>query len=207
MQVLFEAFGLGLVGGVVPGSILTILLVSVMQDGFSSGLRAFLWSLAAELTIVTLLLVALFTLPIPEQLFNYIGLIGGCVLFYFAWQVFHIQKISQPQDGGEIFSGRKIYTLAATNAPLYIFWVTVCSPLIWQLSAEWSLTLSAVSFMTAFEIGWALSTFLVMVVFVKTRGYLTNPNIMRKVYLGVSIFMALLGIRMLYSSLIALGIL
>lgn len=206
MQVLIEAFGLGLVGGVVPGSILTILLVSVMQGGFSSGLRAFLWSLAAELTVVALLLVGLFTLPIPEELFSYIGLIGGGVLFYFAWQVFYIQKINQPQGEIEIFSGRKIYTLAATNAPLYIFWVTVCSPLIWQLSKGWPLVLSAVSFMTAFEIGWALSTFLIMLVFVKARRHLINPNIMGKVYLGVLTFMALLGIRMLYSSPISLGI-
>src|SRR3989344_5847041 len=102
MQIIFEAFGLGLIGGVVPGSILTILLVSVMQGGFPAGLKAFFWSLAAELTIVAILLLVLFTLPISPGTFNYIGLIGSLVLFYFAWQIFHLQKIDQPEKAESV---------------------------------------------------------------------------------------------------------
>lgn len=200
-SILLEAFGLGLVGGVIPGSILTILLISVIEGGYRAGLRAFLWSLAAELTVVGILLLVLFNLPIPETIFNYVGLVGGLVLFYFAWQVYHLHKINQPENQGVTFSGRKIYTLAATNAPLYIFWTTVCAPLIWQMSARWSLATSAASFMIAFEIGWALSTFVVMLLFVKARRYLTNETVMRKVYIAVSIFMFALGVRMLHLSL------
>jgi len=137
MQILIEAFGLGLIGGIIPGAILTILLVSVIQGGFKAGLKAFVWSLVAELTVVGILLLILFTLPLPRETFNYIGLVGSLVLFYFAWQIFHLQKIDQPKDASSTFSGKQIYVLAASNAPLYIFWTTVCAPLIWQLAEYW----------------------------------------------------------------------
>lgn len=206
MTLLIEAFLLGLIGGIIPGAVLTVLLVSVIQGGFSSGLRAFRWSLLAEVTVVGILLVFLFTLPIPVILFNYIGLFGCLVLLYFAWQVFHIQKIDQPEQSGTVFTAKEIFILSVTNAPLYIFWVTVCTPLILQLAEMWSLTVSAVTFMISFEIGWGLSTFIVMLLFVKARKYITEPRIMRKVYTCASIAMFLLGFKMLYSSLVLLGI-
>jgi threonine/homoserine/homoserine lactone efflux protein len=190
-----------LIGGVVPGSILTILLVSVMQGGFRAGRRAFLWSLAAELTVVSLLLLILLSLPLSMTVFHYIGLVGGLVLFYFAWQVMHLSRIEKPGGSGEVFSGKKIYILAATNAPLYIFWVTVCAPLIWQLGEIFPLYIAALFFMIAFEIGWAASTFVVMLIFVKSRTLLTNPQIMGKVYMVVALFLALFGMRMWYAAL------
>ncbi len=201
MQIIIEAFLLGLVGGVVPGSILTILLVSVIQGGFKSGLRAFSWSLAAELTVVSLLLVLLIQLPVSTNFFNYLGFVGGLVLFYFGLQVFKLSKIDKPEETAEVFTWKQIYSLAATNAPLYIFWATVCAPLIWQLAEQISLYSSALYFMIAFELGWAVSTFVIMLVFVKTRSVLANPKIMKKVFVGVAIFMFLLGLRLFYSSI------
>ncbi len=204
MQILIEAFGLGLIAGVIPGSILTILLISVIRGGFPAGLRAFLWSLAAELTVVGILLTVLFTLPIPKELFTYIGLIGSFVLFYFAWKIFHLQKMDQPEIVNAVFSGKEIYTLAITNAPLYIFWVTVCTPLIWQLSKTWPLSLSVFSFMITFEIAWSLSTFIVMLLFVKGKQYITDPKSMRRVYLILAVIMFLLGVKMLHTSVVSL---
>lgn len=204
MQTLIEAFGLGLIGGVVPGSILTILLVSVMQGGFTAGLKAFFWSLAAELTVVGSLLIILFTLPTPEGFFNYVGLVGSFVLFYFAWQIFNLRKVDQPKTINIVFSGKKIYILAATNAPLYIFWVTVCAPLIWQLASHWPLLISVSSFMVIFETGWSLSTFTIMLMFVKGKQYLTNPKSMRKIYLMLAVVMFLLGVKMFYTSVMSL---
>ena len=206
MQILIETFGLGLVGGIIPGSILTILLVSVMRGGFKSGLRSFLWCLAAELTVVGILLLVIFTLPIPKEIFNFIGLVGSLVLFYFAWQIFNLKQIDRPEETGAVFSGKQIYLLAATNAPLYIFWVTVCAPLIWQLAESWPLARATISFMLIFEIGWTLSTFIIMLLFVKGRNFITNPKVMKKVYAGASFLMFLLGIRMLHLSLSSLGV-
>lgn len=204
MQILIEAFLLGLVGGLVPGSILTIILISVLQGGYKSGLRAFFWSFLAELTIVSILLLFVLSLPFTTTVFSYIGMIGGVVLFYFAYQILGISKISNPENQETLFSGRQIYLMSATNAPLYIFWITVCAPLIWKLTEQFSVSIAAVSFLGFFEFGWALSTLVILLLFVKSRKILTNPFIMKRVYQGVSLFMFFLGARILYTSLTAL---
>jgi len=207
MQIIIEAFLLGLVGGVVPGSVLTILLVSVMQGGFKAGMRAFSWCMAAEVSVVFILLILLLSLPITPDIFLYLALIGGLVLFYFALQILKLSKIDRPYNTDTVFSAEKIYLLSATNAPLYIFWVTVCAPLIWQLAEQFELYTSAFYFMVAFELGWGLSTFGIMLLFLKSRNLLTNPKVMTKVYLGIALFMTLLGVRMWYTSLQSLNIL
>lgn len=199
MQPILEALGLGLVGGVVPGSILTILIVTVLQGGYKAGLRALMWALTAEVTIVTILLVLIFNLPLTETVFAYVGLVGGLVLFYFGYQVLGIRTVDTSSDT-PTFSALKIYTLSATNAPLYIFWLTVCAPLIYELAEQHNLFSAAAYFMMAFELGWGLATFLMMLAFVKARAYLTNPTVIRRVYMGVALFMFVLGVRMLYTS-------
>ncbi len=202
MHILLQGFGIGALGGIVPGSILSILLISVMQGGFRSGLRAFLWCVIAEVLTVVVLLSIIFSLPIPLIIFQGIGLVGGVVLFYFAWQVSQIRNFGLPsEEERETFSAGKIFLLAATNAPLYIFWTTVCAPLIKELAVHQGLFLSATLYMTSFEIGWSITTFLVMMIFVYARNKLTDPVLMRRTYLGVAILMAIIGVRMIHLSL------
>ena len=204
MHTLLEGFGLGLVGGIVPGSVLTILLVSVIQGGFVSGLRAFFFALLAEVSIVTVLLTILFNLPLPTTAFTYIGLIGGAVLLYFGFQVLKVRNINVHEQAKETFTPLKIFILSATNAPLYIFWVTICAPLIWEMAQSFPLFFSAITYTGSFEVGWSLSTFAVMLTFVYMRRYLTDQKIMHKVFIAVAAFMFLLGIKMLYTSVFAL---
>ncbi len=202
MHILLQGFGIGALGGIVPGSILSILLISVMQGGFRSGLRAFLWCVTAEVLTVIALLSIIFSLPIPIVTFQGIGLVGGLVLFYFAWQVSKIRSVGLPSgDGRETFSAGKIFLLSATNAPLYIFWTTVCAPLIKELAIQKGLLVSATLYMTSFEIGWSITTFAIMLVFVYARNKLTDPIVIRRTYVAVAILMALIGVRMIHLSL------
>lgn len=203
MNTLWEAAILGLVGGLIPGSILTILLVSVMQGGFRAGLKSFWWCLGGELITVTVLLFLVFSLPIPKIIFDLMGLIGCVVLLYLAWQVSKIRAIEDPNQE-LFFSPQKIVLMAATNAPPYIFWLTVCAPLILKLAETWGVFKAASSFMITFEITWALSTFIVMLIFVKGREYLGNPKIMGHVYKAVAILMGIVAFRMLHLSISAL---
>jgi threonine/homoserine/homoserine lactone efflux protein len=202
MHILLQAFAIGLVGGMVPGSILTILLVSVVKGGFSSGLRAFIWCVIAEVSVVCVLLAALFSLSMPEELFSYIGLIGAMVLWYLARKILSLGGISQPVSGSATFSRKEIFILSATNAPLYIFWVTVCAPLIFQLSRGWNPFVSASAFMASFEAGWMLSTFAILLAFVKARRYIAEPGVMKRVYAAAAALMFLFGLRAAYSSLV-----
>jgi threonine/homoserine/homoserine lactone efflux protein len=203
MNTLIEAAGLGFIGGMIPGSILTILLISVMQGGFKTGLRAFWWCLGGELITVTILLCLIFSLPIPRVVFDLLGLVGCGVLSYFAWQVSKLRRIENP-DNQVFFSPKKIILMASTNAPLYIFWLTVCAPLIIRLSENWGILKAASTFMITFEVAWSISTFTVMLLFVKGREYLRDQKIMGKVYIGAATLMLIVSLRMLHLSLSSL---
>ncbi len=196
MDVLLQAFMLGAVGGVIPGAVLTILLVSTLQGGLKAALRAFVWALISEIVIAGALLITAVQLGLSQEVFRWIALVGGLVLMYFAWQVFHLRSVTV-KDEVILFSPTKIFLLSATNAPLYVFWTTVCFPLIWKLSESWGLTLAATSYFFLFEIGWAITTFMMVLVFVFSRKTLTNEKVMRFVFTGIALILAGFGIRML----------
>ena len=203
MNILFQGFALGLVGGIIPGAVLTVLFVSTMQGGLFAGIRAFLWAFLAEISIVGVLLYIALQLPLHPDVFVAIGGIGGIVLLYFARQVFQLRSI-EAEGSPILFTAPKIFLLQTTNAPLYIFWLTICFPLIWQLAKTWPLVSAAISYFAVFEIGWAISTLAVLLLFNFSRITLTNERIMRVVFIIISTVFALFGFRMLISAFTSL---
>ncbi len=200
MEVLIQAFVLGAIGGVVPGAVLTILLVSALQGGLKTGLRAFFWAMLSEIIVAGGLLLVATQLPLDASVFTAIGIVGGVVLLYFAWQVFQLRSI-RVQDETVLFTPLKIFLLSATNAPLYIFWITICFPLIWQLAAEWSLAVAATTYFALFEAGWGVTTFIMLLLFVFSRRILTDERVMHKIFLLVAVLLAGFGVRMLVQSI------
>ncbi len=203
MDVLLQAFVLGAIGGVVPGAVLTILLVSALQGGLVGGLRAFFWAMLSEILIAGGLLLLAAQLSMGEEVFMAIGFVGGVVLLYFAWQVFKLRSI-QIHNTPALFTPGKILLLSATNAPLYIFWTTICFPLIWQLSTRWPFSVAAVSYFASFEVGWGITTFSMLLLFVFSRRTLANEGVMGKVFMSVALILAGFGINMLVRSVASL---
>ncbi len=203
MDVLLQAFVLGATGGIIPGAVLTILLVSTLQGGLPGGLRAFGWAMLSEILIAGGLLLVATQLPLTPVIFTWIGIIGSLVLLYFAWQVFQLRAVKVHEETA-LFTPGRIFLLSATNAPLYIFWTTVCFPLVWQLATTWPLSLAASSYFLVFEIGWALTTCAMLFLFVYARAVLTNERIMRGVFMFVAFLLCGLGLRLLIQSLLQL---
>src|SRR3989344_5824190 len=203
MRILVEAFILGAIGGFVPGAVLTLLLVSVLQGGLTAGVRAFWWSMLAEVLIAGSLLLIATQLPIGQSFFNVIGVVGGGFLFYFSWKIFQLRSITV-HDGALLFTAPKIFLISATNAPLYIFWSTICFPLIWQLATIWSLPVAAVSYFVVFEVGWAITTFITILLFVYARPMLSNERIMHRIFIFLALVFAAFGFRLLITSLFSL---
>jgi threonine/homoserine/homoserine lactone efflux protein len=206
MQTLFEAFTLGFLGGLVPGAVLTMILVSVLQKGFVGGVRTFLYCVLAEIVIVAVLLSVILSLPLPNTTFHYVGFIGGLVLVYFAWNIQKIKQVEANTANVALFTIQKIFILSATNALLYIFWLTVCVPLMLSLAETTSLFTAVSSFMLAFEIGWALSTFALLLVFLKMRNVLTKERYVHLTFRVVAFIMFLLALRLWWQSLSSLQI-
>ncbi len=197
MEVLLEGFALGAVGGIVPGAVLTILLLSALHGDFQRAIQAFFWAIFSEVVIAGGLLFIATRLPLEPRIFSLVGFVGGIVLLYFAWRVFHVHSL-RIAGAPVLFSGPKIFLLSASNAPLYIFWTTVCFPLIWELSLTWGLPLAAISYFAAFEIGWAITTFIMLLLFIYSRKVLMEERIMGKVFIVVGLVMAGLGVDMLW---------
>ncbi|OGG60349.1 hypothetical protein A2765_06360 [Candidatus Kaiserbacteria bacterium RIFCSPHIGHO2_01_FULL_56_24] len=203
MYILLQALTLGIVGGLIPGPILTLLLISVLQGGLSAGIRAFVWAMLSEVVIAGGFLLIATQLSLSDTVFAVIGLVGGLVLLHFSYRVFQLRSVTV-QNGEIIFTPTKIFIISGTNATLYIFWITVCFPLIWQLGATWGLVEAAVSYFLAFEFGWGSATFCMMLIFLFARATLTNERIMHKVYIFLSLVLAAFGLNMLIRAILIL---
>ena len=153
----------------------------------------------SEIFVAGTLLVVAAQFSLPQSVFAAIGILGGLVLFYFAWQVLGLRSVSV-EEGYVLFSPSKILLLSATNAPLYIFWVTICFPLIWELAQVWPLALAAMTYFAAFEIGWGLTPFIMLLIFVFSRKTLTNERVMGKVFAGVALLLVIFGVQILVKS-------
>jgi threonine/homoserine/homoserine lactone efflux protein len=138
-------------------------------------------------------------LPLNVEVFNVVGLIGSAVLLYFAWSIFQLRSV-KVHDEHVLFTPSKILLLSATNAPLYVFWTTICFPLIWQLARVWRLPLAAFSYFVTFEIGWAITTFTMLLLFLFSRKTLTNEGIMHKVFISIALILAILGMHIFIQS-------
>jgi threonine/homoserine/homoserine lactone efflux protein len=200
MDIIAQGFLLGLLGGVIPGAVLTILFVSAIRGGFRAALTVFLWAFASEVAIVGILLSIGMQFSVGEIGFRAIGFVGGLFLLYLAREVFKMRTFEGNEEGQAVFGPAKIFTLSLTNAPLYVFWITVCFPLIWELSAMWNLTTAGLSFFAVFELGWAMSTFIMLLMFVFARRTITEPRIAKRVLFAASAFLAILGLKMMGES-------
>ena len=201
MEVLLQAFVLGAVAGFIPGAVMTLLFVSVMQGGLPAGMRAFFWSMIFEIVIAGGLLVIATQLPLKHDFFTAVGLVGGTVLLYFSWKVLHLRAVNVQNDS-VLFTAPKIFILSATNAPLYIFWSTICFPLIWDLSVRWTLPVAAISYFVVFEIAWAITTIISILLFVYSRATLSNERIMHKVFTVLAVIFMGFGIKLIASGIL-----
>ncbi len=201
MHILLQAFVLGAAGGAVPGAMLTVLLLSTLQGGFAAGVRTFVSVMVSELCIVGALLLIAFQLPLGETFFSVVGIAGGLVLFYFAWNISKLRSIRE-DPGAVLFTPPKIFALQLTNSTLYIFWTAICFPLIGELARLWTLPVAATSFFVIFEIGWAIMTFSIMLLFLFSRTTLTNERIMHKVFFVLALIFVVLGIKMIATSIL-----
>ena len=126
MGLLIEAFILGLVGGAVPGPILTGTFTEILNGSFAKGCRVILWALVAETIGALIALYILYTLGLSTLAIQIISVGGALVLFWLASNVWKIKEINV--EAKQILSPSKIFLLTALNSGYWIFWVTVGIP-------------------------------------------------------------------------------
>lgn len=194
---IFSAFLLGLIGGSVPGPILTAAFTEALRSGFAKSLRVIFKALAAESFIAFLILAIFFSFNVPQAFFYIISLIGTGVLVWLAMQVWKIKEVGGKE--GDIFSFWKIFLLTAFNGPFWIFWITISVPQAFLLREK--ITGGHFLFLILFESGWLLSTVFWTLLFSRFRLFLAKKNFIGSIFKIFSLLLLFFAIRLAIQSI------
>src|SRR3989339_1113807 len=195
---ILEILTLGIIGGAVPGPILTAIFTEVLNKGFRRSLIVALKALIAESLVAVLVLMFFFAWDIPTDYFYIISFGGAIVLFWIAKQVWGIEKISSEKK--EIFSFSKLLLLTVLNGAFWIFWITICVPRAFELR-------QAVSgghflFLLFFEAGWLITVIVLAYIFSKFRALLLKKKLVSTVLKVFALLLVFFGLKSIWGSVV-----
>ena len=165
---------LGLIGGVIPGPVITAIFTEILQSGYSKSLRIIMIALVTETVVALLSLILFSALGLPESFFHGLSLLGAVILIWIARSIWKVQSL----DTGKTvhFNIWKIILMILSNGVLWTYWITICIPKAILLNDQ--ITLGAYLFMGLVQLGWLISTLLVAYIFSRFRKVLSRPKIM-----------------------------
>ena len=177
-QELVIALLLGLIGGVIPGPVITAVFTEILQSGFPKSLRIILIALVAE-TVVALISLLLFSaLGLPDSFFRGLSLVGSVILIWIATSIWRVKTLD---TGNTVhFSLWKLIIMILSNGVLWTYWITICIPKALLLNEQ--LSLGAYLFMGLVQLGWLISTLLLAFIFSRFRKVLSRPRIIPVIF-------------------------
>lgn len=190
-NLILEAFVLGVIGGSIPGPILTCAFAETIKSGIRNSLKIVLYAMIAEILIAVIILSALSAIPIADFVFKSISIIGSAVLFWMFLEVWKINQISNNQEK-TLFTFKAIFFLTLFNGALWIFWITVCIPKAFMLSEI--IFMGQFVFLASFEIGWIIATVFWVFLFSCFRPMILKSNF-------IPIIFKILALALLYFSI------
>jgi len=194
---LIIAFLLGLIGGVIPGPVITSVFTEILQSGFLKSLRIILIALVVETLVAVLSLVILASLGFNESFFRGLSLAGAVILIWIAISIWKVRSLDTEEKVH--FGFLKIVIMILSNGVLWTYWITICIPKAILLSDQ--LTMGAYIFMGLVQLGWLISTTIVAFLFSRFRKILSRPKVipvMFKIFAGAFAYFAL---DMIYRSI------
>ena len=198
VQELVIALMLGLIGGVIPGPVLTAVFTEILQSGFSRSLRIILIALATETMVALLSLVLFSNLGLPESFFRGLSIAGAGILI---WIASGIWKVKSLESGERIrFSIWKIILMILSNGVLWTYWITICIPKAILLSEQ--IAAGDYLFLALVQLGWLLSTLIVALLFSRLRDLLSRPRVIPLLFRLFSLAFIYFALDMLIRSII-----
>jgi len=170
---LFIALSLGLIGGVIPGPVITAIFTEVLQSGYYKSLRIVLIALITETSVALLSLILFSSLGLSQSFFHGISLAGAGILIWIASSIWKVKSL----DSGEKihFSIWKVMLMILSNGVLWTYWITICIPKAILLGEQ--IHLGAYFFMGMVQLGWLISTLVVSFLFSRFRKALSRPRV------------------------------
>lgn len=191
------ALMLGLIGGVIPGPVITAVFTEILQSGFLKSLRIILIALVTETVVALVSLVVLDSLGFNEAFFRGLSLAGALIL---TWIAFSIWKVKSLDSGGKVhFSLWKIVMMILSNGILWSYWLTICIPKAILLGEQ--LPPGAYIFMGLVQLGWLISTLLMAFLFSRFRRILSRPRIIPLLFKVFALAFAYFALDMIIKSI------
>lgn len=187
-----------MIGGVIPGPVITAVFTEILQEGFNKSLRIIFIALIIETIVAVISLVLFASLDLPESFFRGLSLVGAVIL---VWISFSLWKVRSLDTGEKVrFSIWKIAIMILTNGILWTYWITICIPKAILLNDH--IRLGAYLFMGLVQLGWLVSTLLVAFTFSRFRRLLSRPRVVPVVFKVFALAFGYFAIDMVYKSIL-----
>ncbi len=195
---LLSAFILGLVGGIIPGPVLTATFTEILQSGLFKSFRIILWAMFTEASIALFSLVAISSFGLPESFFRGISFLGAGILIWISTSLWKVKSL----DTGEKvhFSLGKISAMILANGMFWIYWTTICIPKAILLNDK--IQFGQYLFLILVEIGWLISTAGVAFIFSRFRKLLLKPRAIPIIFKIFALAFIYFALDMIYGSIV-----
>jgi len=197
-HLIINAFILGLIGGVIPGPVITATFTEILQSGMLKSFRIILWAMLIETIVAVVSLLVFSSLNISESFFHGLSLAGAAILIWISISIWKIRNIDTNDKFH--FSFGKVSAMILANGVLWTFWVSVCVPKAIFLSKL--ITFGDYLFLMLVETGWLISTTLVAFVFSRFRKWLSNPKLVPLMFKFFALIFMYFAADMVYRSVI-----
>lgn len=164
---------LGLIGGMIPGPVITAVFTEVLQSGYLKSLRIIFIALVTESVVAVISLLILASLGFHEAFFRGLSLAGAAILI---WIAVSIWKVSSLDTGQKVHFGLwKLVVMILSNGVLWTYWITICIPKAILLGNQ--VRMGEYLFMALVQLGWLISTLVVAYLFSRFRRILSRPKV------------------------------
>lgn len=193
---LIVACMLGLIGGMIPGPVITAVFTEVLQSGYLKSLRIIFIALVTESVVAVISLMILASLGFNEAFFRGLSLAGAVIL---VWISISIWKVKSLDTGEKVhFSFWKIILMILSNGVLWTYWITICIPKAILLGTQ--IQLGEYLFMALVQLGWLISTLVVAYLFSSFRKTLSRPKVIPVLFKIFALAFAYFAADMIFKS-------
>ena len=170
---LIIALMLGLIGGLIPGPVITAVFTEILQSGYMKSLRIILIALITESIVALISLLLLASLGFNESFFRGLSMAGAIILIWIAISIWKVRTL----DSGEKvqFGLGKVLIMILSNGVLWTYWITICIPKAILLGQQ--IRHGEYLFMGSVQMGWLISTIVVAFLFSRFRKTLSRPRV------------------------------
>ena len=188
---------LGLIGGMIPGPVITAVFTEVLQSGYLKSLRIIFIALVSETVVAVVSLLILASLGFNEAFFRGLSLAGAVIL---VWISISLWKVKSLDTGEKVHFGFwKIILMILSNGVLWTYWITICIPKAILLGSQ--VNLGEYLFMALVQLGWLISTMVVAYLFSRFRRILSRPRVIPVLFKIFALAFAYFAADMIFKSI------